>query len=224
LGGLHVIGTNRHESSRIDRQLRGRAGRQGDPGSSQFFLSLQDPLFLKYADGPANRGDGPESSLSSSDHLQRVADGQSLGCRLFLRKYESVVEGQRQRIADRRQRVLTTPSASELERLVTLDTIDELWSDYLAVVGELRASTIWVSLGGGNPFREYLRTVHAMFQELTRTIDEEIAARLERATTHRIEPRQRGATWTYLTTDEPFGTMTERVMRRLAVMLHLVRS
>jgi hypothetical protein len=55
-------------------------------------------------------------------------------------------------------------------------------------------------------------------------IDEEIAARIERATTHGIEPRQRGATWTYLTTDEPFGTMTERVMRRLAVMLHLRRS
>ena len=60
-----------------------------------------------------------------------------------------------------------------------------------------------------------------MFQELTRTMDEEIAARLERAATHGIEPRQRGATWTYLTTDEPFGTMTERMMRRLAVMLHL---
>jgi preprotein translocase subunit SecA len=217
LGGLHVIGTNRHESSRIDRQLRGRAGRQGDPGSSQFFVSLQDPLFIKYADGPA-------SPLSSCDHLQRAAEGQSLGCRLFLRKYESVVEGQRQQIADRRQRVLTAPSASELERLVTLDTIDELWSDYLAVVSELRASTIWVSLGGGNPFREYLQTVHAMFQELTRTIDDEIAARLERTTAHEIQPRQRGATWTYLTTDEPFGTMTERVMRRLAVMLHVLRS
>jgi preprotein translocase subunit SecA len=214
LGGLHVIGTNRHESSRIDRQLRGRAGRQGDPGSSQFFVSLQDPLFIKYADGP-----GP--SLSSCDHLQRVAEGQSLGCRLFLRTYETVVEGQRQRIADRRQQVLTGPSASELDRLVTLDTIDELWSDYLAVVSELRASTIWVSLGGGNPFREYLRKVHEMFQELTRTIDEEIAVRLERAATHGIEPRQRGATWTYLTTDEPFGTKTERLMRRLAVMLYL---
>jgi preprotein translocase subunit SecA len=214
LGGLHVIGTNRHESSRIDRQLRGRAGRQGDPGSSQFFVSLQDPLFIKYADGAG-------TLLSSCDHLQRVADGQSLGCRLFLRKYETVVEGQRQQIADRRQRVLAAPSSSELERLVTLDTIDDLWSDYLAVVSELRASTIWVSLGGGNPFREYLRTVHEMFQELTRTIDEEVAARLERAATHGIEPRQRGATWTYLTTDEPFGTMTERVMRRLAVMLHL---
>jgi preprotein translocase subunit SecA len=141
-----------------------------------------------------------------------------------LRKYETVVEGQRQRIADRRQQALTAHSASELERLVTLDTIDELWSDYLAVVSELRASTIWVSLGGGNPFREYLRSVHEMFQELTRTIDEEIAVRLERAATHGFEPRQRGATWTYLTTDEPFGTMTERLMRRLAVMLHLRRS
>jgi preprotein translocase subunit SecA len=217
LGGLHVVGTNRHEASRIDRQLRGRAGRQGDPGSSQFFVSLQDPLFIKYADEPGTQ-------LASCDHLQRVAEGQSLGCRLFLRKYETVVEGQRQRIADRRQQALTAPSASELERLVTLDTIDELWSDYLAVVSELRASTIWVSLGGGNPFREYLRSVHEMFQELTRTIDEEIAARLERAATHGFEPRQRGATWTYLTTDEPFGTMTERLMRRLAVMLHLRRS
>jgi preprotein translocase subunit SecA len=219
LGGLHVIGTNRHESSRIDRQLRGRAGRQGDPGSSQFFVSLQDPLMVKYADGPGTQ-------LSSCDHLQRVAEGQSLGCRLFVRKYETVIEGQRQQIADRRQRVLTThqPSASEIERLVTLDTIDDLWSDYLAVVSELRASTIWVSLGGGNPFREYLSSVHAMFQELTRTIDEEVATRLERAAAHGIEPRQRGATWTYLTTDEPFGTMTERLMRRLAMTLHLIRS
>jgi len=63
-----------------------------------------------------------------------------------------------------------------------------------------------------------------MFQELTRTIDEEVTTRLERAATHGIEPRQRGATWTYLTTDEPFGTMTERLMRRLAITLHLIRS
>ena len=217
LGGLHVIGTNRHESGRIDRQLRGRAGRQGDPGSSQFFVSLQDPLLVKYG--------APETPLSSCDHLQRVAEGQSLSCRLFLRRYESIVEGQRQRMADRRQSVLTShASASERARLVTLDTIDDLWSDYLAAVSELRASTIWVSLGGGNPFREYLRLVHEMFEEFTRTLDEEIAARLERAATHGIEPRQRGATWTYLTTDEPFGTMTERLMRRLAVMLHLLQS
>jgi preprotein translocase subunit SecA len=48
LGGLYVIGTNRHESRRIDNQLRGRAGRQGDPGCSRFFVSLEDPLLVKY--------------------------------------------------------------------------------------------------------------------------------------------------------------------------------
>ncbi|HEX5107156.1 MAG TPA: hypothetical protein VFV95_01860 [Vicinamibacterales bacterium] len=214
LGGLHVIGTNRHESCRIDNQLRGRAGRQGDPGSSQFYVSSEDALWLKYRDERA-------AAVPSADHLQRVAEGQSLDCRLFLRKYESVIEGQRQEIARRRQAVLTgaQSSGSELERLVTLETFDDLWSDYLAAVSELRASTIWVSLGGANPFRDYLFRVDAMFKELTRTIGEEVAARLERALTDGAQPRQRGATWTYLTTDEPFGTMTERLMRRLAMML-----
>jgi preprotein translocase subunit SecA len=244
LGGLHVIGTNRHESSRIDRQLRGRAGRQGDPGSSQFFVSRQDPLCVKYGEPartpglsdprrleslrprrPRRAGPGTDDPVVSCGHFQRVAEGQSLECRLFLRKYESVVEGQRQRIAERRQRLLdgTIRSDSELNRIVALDTLDELWSDYLAVVSELRASTIWVSLAGGNPFREYLRTAHSMFQELTRTIDEETAVRIEHAKTHGIEPRERGATWTYLTTDEPFGTMTQRVMRQIAMMLFVLQ-
>lgn len=49
LGGLHVIGTERHESRRVDNQLKGRAGRQGDPGSSQFFLSLEDEMMQRYA-------------------------------------------------------------------------------------------------------------------------------------------------------------------------------
>jgi len=217
LGGLHVMGTNRHESRRIDNQLRGRSGRQGDPGSSRFYVSSEDPLLLKYRD---ERG----VDLSSADHLQRMAEGQSLDCRLFLRKYETVIEGQRQEIARRRQAVLTgeRSCSSELERLVTLEAIDDLWSDYLAAVSELRASTIWVSLGGGNPFRDYLFRVHAMFKELARTIGGEVTARLEQALAHGVEPRRRGATWTYLTTDEPFGTMTERLMRRLAMMLWVV--
>jgi preprotein translocase subunit SecA len=217
LGGLHVVGTNRHESRRIDNQLRGRAGRQGDPGSSQFYVSSEDALLSKYRD--ERRADE-----SSADHLQRVAEGQSLDCRLFLRKYESVIEGQRQEIARWRQAVLTGERScgSELERLVTLETIDDLWSDYLAVVSELRASTIWVSLGGANPFRDYLFRVHAIFKELTRTIGAEVRERLELALTQGVEPRRRGATWTYLTTDEPFGSMTERLMRRLAMMLWVI--
>jgi preprotein translocase subunit SecA len=214
LGGLHVIGTNRHESRRIDHQLRGRAGRQGDPGSSQFFVSREDPLVVKYADNdPGLR--------TPCDALQRIAEGQSFDIRLFLRKYESLVEGQRLELLERRQAVLAgaQPCRSELERLITLATIDDLWSDYLAAANELRAGTIWFSLAGADPFRDYVRRVHAMFQEFTRTIDAEVPVRLERAAAVGADPRQRGATWTYLTTDEPFGSMTERAMRGLARMV-----
>jgi preprotein translocase subunit SecA len=213
LGGLHVIGTNRHESRRIDNQLRGRAGRQGDPGSSRFFVSYQDPLMVKYG---AN-----DPVAHTPDSIQRTAEGQNLDIRLFLRRYESVLEGQRLALQQRRQDVLTgaAPCESDAERLVTLITIDELWSDYLAAVAELRAGTLWISLGGGNPMGDFLRRLHAMFEELQRTIDEEIAARMNGEESSVADWRERGATWTYLTTDEPFGTMTERAMRGLVRMM-----
>jgi preprotein translocase subunit SecA len=213
LGGLHVIGTNRHESRRIDHQLRGRAGRQGDPGTSQFFVSREDALWVKYGD------DNPELQ-SPCDALQRVAEGQSFDIRRFLRKYESLLEGQRLEMLERRQNVLTgaTPCRSELERLVTLETIDHLWSDYLAAANDLRAGTIWYSLAGADPFRDYVSRLHAMFQEFTRTIAAEVPIRLASAAASGVDPRQRGATWTYLTTDEPFGSMTERAMRGLVRM------
>src|SRR5208337_2927777 len=136
LGGLHVIGTNRHESRRIDNQLRGRAGRQGDPGSSEFFISLEDDLLVKY---------GAENQDVES--VQRIAEGQNLEIRRFLQKYESVIEGQRQRIQQRRQALLTGETAvcAELERLVALRTIDDLWADYLATITDLREGVQWIS-------------------------------------------------------------------------------
>src|SRR6185295_10563551 len=117
LGGLHGIGTNRHDSRRIDHQLRGRAGRQGDSGSSQFFISREDPLFVKYA---------AEDAGIEVDQLQRVAEGQNLDARLFLRKYESVIEGQRQAIRERRDITLAGPPSAE--RRIMLEVIDELWA------------------------------------------------------------------------------------------------
>jgi len=218
LGGLHAIGTNRHESRRIDQQLRGRAGRQGDPGSSQFFVSRQDPLMRKY-------GDADPALLYPCRELQQIAEGQSFDIRTYLRKYESLVEGQRLALVERRQGLLTgtTPSASDLERVVTLTTIDDSWSDYLAAASELRAGTIWLSLGGAQPFNDYVRRVHAMFQEFEAALEAEIPERLARAETSGVDPRNRGATWTYLTTDEPFGSMTERALKGLARMLRLKR-
>lgn len=88
LGGLYVIGTNKHESRRIDNQLRGRAGRQGDPGMSRFFLSMEDDLMVRYADLDSRYSGEPET-------LQRIIEGEHLDARLFLHGYEVPLEGQR---------------------------------------------------------------------------------------------------------------------------------
>jgi preprotein translocase subunit SecA len=163
LGGLHVIGTNRHESRRIDHQLRGRAGRQGDPGSSRFFVSREDPLALKYGDGDMD---------VSLDQLQRIAEGQNLDIRLFLRKYELVLEGQRLAMQAHRQALLTgeAPCSSDAERQVALETIDDLQADYIAAVTAVRNDTVWVS-PWPRSHAPYLIEVHRMFRELRRTID-----------------------------------------------------
>ena len=210
LGGLHVIGTNRHESRRIDNQLRGRAGRQGDPGSSQFFVSLQDNLLVKYRIDPRIESLTPEQ-------IQRLVEGQNLDIRQFLHKYESVIEGQRQMIQKKRQAILTTaiPCPSELERLVTLATIDDLWSEHLSAVSELREGIHWQQWGGRDPLHEYLVAVDRMFARLQATIAHEIPSRLAEAQASGIDPSQRGATWTYLTTDQPFGSLSQRILRGL---------
>src|SRR5579872_1538018 len=112
LGGLCVIGMNKHESRRIDHQLRGRAGRQGDPGRSRFFLSLEDDLLVRH-------GIGDQRLQYDAESIQRLVEGQNLEIRRFLEKYEAVIEGQRQRLQERRQAILAG-DAPELERLVAL--------------------------------------------------------------------------------------------------------
>ena len=208
LGGLYVIGTNRHESRRIDNQLRGRSGRQGDPGCSRFFVSLEDDLLVRFGmEDPLFRYD--------PDRIQRVVEGQNLTIRQFLHKYESVIEGQRLAIQGRRQDILTgtTPSSSEIERLVWLTTMDDLWADYLAATSEVRSGIHWVTWGGRDPLHEYLTEVHRLFQELEVSIEEEFTRRMAEAEASGVKYIERGATWTYLTTDQPFGTMTERILK-----------
>jgi len=222
LGGLYVIGTNRHESRRIDNQLRGRAGRQGDPGSSRFFVSLEDPLLVKYGvENPRYQHD-PES-------IQRLIEGQQLDIRLFLTKYERVTEGRRLAIQERRQKTLdgTISCATERERLMKLTTLDDLWFEYLSALAELRSGVQWVSLAGGrrdplqdfwrfggfDPFREYIKRVDTLFEELLKEIDAETAKRLESGEVISTLLSRRGATWTYITTDQPFGTWVQSALR-----------
>jgi preprotein translocase subunit SecA len=206
LGGLHVIGTDRHESRRIDFQLRGRAGRQGDPGSSRFIVSLEDDLVRRFADDADRLGYTPES-------VQRRVEGKNLDIRLFLGKYEGAIEGQRQMLQKRRQEILMNPEMPRFERTVALRTVDDLWSDHLAEVAELRSGVQWLAWGGRDPLHGFLTRTDTMFRDLLDRLDDEIALRTQNARETGIDPSERGATWTYLTTDNPFGSLTERIIK-----------
>ncbi len=112
LGGLYVIGTNRHESRRVDDQLRGRAGRQGDPGSSRFFVSLEDDLIRRYGVLgliPPRRRPAPQDGPIEDPFVreaigtaQRIIEGQNFEIRKTLWRYSAMVEEQRQLMFDHR--------------------------------------------------------------------------------------------------------------------------
>ena len=116
LGGLYVLGANRHESRRVDDQLRGRAGRQGDPGSSRFFISLEDDLISRYgvtaliprSRRPARQA-GPVTDAVVAREIaraQRIIEGQNFEIRRTLWRYSAMVEEQRAQVCARREELL----------------------------------------------------------------------------------------------------------------------
>ena len=157
------------------------------------------------------------ADIHDIESTQRRVEGQNLDIRRLLNRYESVIEGQRRKLQDRRQKILAGEEnlASDLERLVALTTIDDLWSEYLASVADLKSDIVWTSLSFREPLYEYMKGVDTLYRALEDRLDPEIAERLARAESAGLDPSQRGATWTYLTTDQPFGSATERVMRGL---------
>ena len=117
VGGLHIIGTERHESRRIDNQLRGRSGRQGDPGSSRFFLSLEDELMRKFAGEwvaavltrlGMEEGEAIESKMVSRriEGAQKKVEERNFDSRKNLLEYDEVMDEQRKRVYSFRQRLL----------------------------------------------------------------------------------------------------------------------
>jgi preprotein translocase subunit SecA len=204
LGGLYVIGANKHESRRIDNQLRGRAGRQGDPGASQFFVSLEDDLMVRYA------GLNPRFA-NDPDALQRLVEGAHLDTRVFLHGYEVPLEGQRNKVHTQRQELLASDTP-EREKRIALRTIDDLWADHLSRVQEYRSGIQWVSWSGRDPHHEYLRKVDAWFRECEESLPAEVARRVA---SPEEEVADRGTVWTYLTTDEPFQSWKRHLTREL---------
>ena len=146
LGGLHVIGTARYPSSRLDDQLRGRAGRQGDPGSSVFFASLNDELVLSYApdipDGiPADDETGEitsEHAHRQINHAQRVAEGVDLEIHRNTWRYTRLIEHQRKEVLAYRDDALRTDLAGE----VLKEAESEKYAELAETIGEDRLERV----------------------------------------------------------------------------------
>lgn len=140
-GGLHVIGTERHESRRIDNQLRGRAGRQGDPGSSQFFISLEDDLMRLFGSDMVSglmdrlgvEDDMPlEAGLLSKaiENAQKRVETRNFDIRKHVLQYDDVLNKQREVIYAQRRQVLTGGDMSETVQTMIEDVIDQLVAEY----------------------------------------------------------------------------------------------
>lgn len=133
LGGLHILGTERHESRRIDNQLRGRSGRQGDPGSSQFFLSLEDDLMRIFGadnisgmmDKLGMEEDEPiEHSLitKSIERAQKKVENHNFNIRKYILEYDDVMNQQREVLYDQRRKIL----GNESLRDTIMEMVDSL--------------------------------------------------------------------------------------------------
>ena len=148
LGGLHILGTERHESRRIDNQLRGRAGRQGDPGSSRFFLSLEDDLMRIFAGDKVKalmqrlgmeKGVAIESKMVSKriESAQKSVEGRNFESRKHLLEYDDVMNKQRETIYGLRRQLMEEPDQREYlmgdppQAGVAYDLLSDLTKQYL---------------------------------------------------------------------------------------------
>ena len=136
-GGLHIIGTERHESRRIDNQLRGRAGRQGDPGSSRFYLSFEDPLLRLFALDRAaailnrlapERGVAIEHGLLTRqiEGAQRKVEGRNFDMRKQVLEYDDVANDQRKVIYHQRNEILTSKEVTDLAKDIREEVVGDL--------------------------------------------------------------------------------------------------
>jgi preprotein translocase subunit SecA len=199
LGGLFVIGSGRHDSRRVDDQLRGRAGRQGDPGGSVFFVSLEDDLVLRHAGdilpaSPRMDIDGvvhDETVDYAVEHAQRVAEGVNHEIHRNTWRYSVVIEQQRVALAERRERLLTSEVAtimllerspekaketdedilSDAARAIALFHLDRLWAEHLAELNEVREGVHLRALGKLDPLDEFHRAAVPAFQKVFTDIE-----------------------------------------------------
>lgn len=226
LGGLHIIGTNRHESIRIDNQLRGRAGRQGDPGSTRFIISLEDDLMVKYKLKELLPKKFRKIDRDIALHhkafnysiaqAQRIISGQMYEIRHSLFNYSSFIEKQRKVILDRRKDALSDRirlSYSKEKDTVwlkkrseyILHQYDVQWALHLDFTSRLREGVYWERIGGNDPLRVFFTKADDHFQQIIATIENNINHMFEYAETgDMLNVKRPSSTWTYVVNDNPF--------------------
>ncbi len=141
-GGLHVIGTERHESRRVDNQLRGRSGRQGDPGSTRFYLSLEDSLLRIFASERVSNlmqrlgmqeGEAIESGMVSRviENAQRKVETHNFDIRKQLLEFDDVANDQRRVIYRQRQELMADDDLSETVEVMRRDVVNRIIDEYI---------------------------------------------------------------------------------------------
>ena len=141
-GGLHIIGTERHESRRIDNQLRGRAGRQGDPGVTRFYLSMEDSLMRIFASDRIRgfmqalgmeKGEAIEHRMVNNaiEKAQRKVEGRNFDIRKQLLEFDNVSNDQRQVVYQQRNELLEAESITDTINSVRFDVVNDIVSEYI---------------------------------------------------------------------------------------------
>jgi len=178
-GGLRVIGTERHRAKRIDDQLRGRAGRQGDPGSSQFHISMEDELVQVFGSDELwqvieNMDPLEDRPFSNSflqqeiDEAQQLAEALDFDSRRWLYQFDQVFDRQRAAIYKMRDKFLIQNDPKKREMILKMT--DRLWQEYLDNFEQLQKGIGLVSFGGKDPLVEYALEAKRMFDVLVENI------------------------------------------------------
>ncbi|MCL4110223.1 UNVERIFIED_CONTAM: hypothetical protein GTU68_030607 [Idotea baltica] len=226
LGGLFVIGTNMHRSGRIDRQLKGRAGRQGEMGESQLFVSLKDELFDK---NKMEKILAKKFRVTEDDeivdpdihkyikHTQEVSEDQDNIMRDMINQYSEITHYQSQLIGQKRKDINAQDKDRKLKE-AQIASIDKLWSIIITQLYEIKDGVHVIKLGGQNPLRAYRIIADNLFKELLVEIQESLD-QLEKsylensqAFTKQIENQRPSSTWTYTVSDKGFTTSLESMI------------
>jgi preprotein translocase subunit SecA len=188
-GGLHIVGTERHESRRIDNQLRGRSGRQGDPGSSRFYLSLEDPLLRIFAGDRVNaimqrlkmpEGEAIEHVLvtRSIESAQRKVEAHNFDIRKQLLEYDNVANDQRREIYELRNGILESQNVTDRIRALREGVVADIFRAYIP---EESVEEQWDIAGLENAYASELQLELALSKWLEQDPSLDDGALLERA-------------------------------------------